>query len=191
MLGDSLGVTHGRDKVKAYRGHFEPYFSSKAIASLHPIIGEAVDTWIKSLPTGRSLDLMKSDLTSVPLRVLVASTYGDDVMRHHLGDIKRLLRLHNIALAPGSSGLRQMFMSFIQKYVCDWPSPEVRHFNEEWEKFHSKMLEEREKHGWENPQALFFLLHDHIKAGMVDLSYKQVSSVSKGIKRHYSGHNGA
>lgn len=68
-LGSCLGVTHGRERVKEYRGYFDPYFTSKAAGALHVVIGHTVDEWMMSLPLDVPVDLKTSAIIDIPIVV--------------------------------------------------------------------------------------------------------------------------
>ena len=166
-------MTHGRDKVKEHRGQFDPHFSNKAVTTLHPIIGEVVDTWIESLPVGESLDLLDAGLTDVPLYTITCATYGQNVMRTQMPEVRRLVKLFNKALGSSRNYFGQI-TSLVHKYFRDWPIPEVEKFNIEWEMFHQRLVENREKKECTENEGFFLLIYDRIKAGLTALTYKQV-----------------
>ena len=169
-------MTNGKD-VKAIRKHFDPSFTMKASSALRPVIGEAVDTWIESLQVGQSLDLMDSGLDDITIKLAMYSSYGEEITKTHLPDIKRLLGLYNDAMAPSKNRFSRFFATFFPGITQRWPSFEIQKFKNEWEKLHGDLLERREKGELKDKDVLFFLLHDQIQAGIIDLSYEQVEEI--------------
>ena len=174
MLGESLGVTHGRDEVRKYRGYFEPYFTTSSVWNVSPIIGEATRDWIQSLPINKAVDLYASGLTSVPLHVLTCMTYGEDVMRRHLAEIKQLIVVHNEALMDTSSLFNKFRLPFLRKSLSNSPSPKAAEFNRKWRDFHEMLIREREEKILTSADGIYFTLYDHIRSGTVNLTNKQV-----------------
>ncbi|KAK3732821.1 hypothetical protein QZH41_017720 [Actinostola sp. cb2023] len=172
VFGDCLANSYGRNEVRRCRGPFEKFFTTNFVTSFLPVIGRECNLFLGSLPTNTPVDLMKQGLSTVTLRVLVQTVYGEEVLQKYF---RRIVEINDeLQETMDLFSLVETKLPFYSKLPTK-VNQKAQAFNRTWSDFNRFLFKEYEE-GRLNSSSdgLFFTMMEQLRCNALELKEQEL-----------------
>lgn len=170
LMGESLGVTWGKERYFFVRNLFAKYFASTS--GFFDKICLYSKKWVDSLIPEKPTDLHETGIAIIPLRIIASILYGDRITEERIEELKKLIVLHNDSFM--STRLPETKLPLYQYFPTE-ANRRAQTFVKLWEDFHLKMYKEMQtEHKLEEKEDLFSELAPKVYLKEIEFSPKAV-----------------